>query len=452
MNEDDGSKSEADYRPTGMKGFTVVWIGQLVSILGSSMTGFALLIWVWQKTGRAMPFALLAFAYSVPMIAASPLAGALVDRWNKKLAMALSDLMAGASTVIILTLYLTGHLEVWHLYFTGAFAGFFSAFQFPAFSAATTMMVSKKHYSRASAMRSMAASVSHIFAPVLAAILLSFIGIQGILVIDIITFSFAVLILIFVYIPEPPVSKEGLESMGALWKETLYGFKYIYSKKSFFGLLLVYLVMNFTLAFSNVLRAPMILARSGNNELILGGVQSVAAIGGLISSIIMIVWAGPKRKIRGVFIGMFFLGVGTLLLGINEGFILWATAGFLISFFSVIAGALSQAFWQAKVPPDIQGKVFSARSMISGVAMPIALLISGTLADKIFEPAMTEGGSLADLFGWLIGTESGSGMSLLLFLAGIGSVAVTILGYSIHYIRHAEDIVPDHDATGSPKK
>ena len=163
-------------RPTGMLAFTVVWIGQLVSILGTVMTGFALSIWAWQTTGEATALALVSFFTFAPTVLVSPLAGALVDRWNRKLVMMLSDLAAVLSTVVVLLLYLAGGLQIWHLYATGAFAGAFYAFQRPAYSAAITTMMPKKHYGRASGMLSVARFAPNIFAPVLAALLLNLIG------------------------------------------------------------------------------------------------------------------------------------------------------------------------------------------------------------------------------------------------------------------------------------
>ena len=175
-----------------MFAFTIVWAGQLVSSLGSRMTAFALMIWVWQRTGEATSLALIGFFAFVPAIVVLPFAGSFVDRWNRKLTMILSDLSAGIGTVVILVLYMAGSLEIWHIYIVMLFAGAFGAFQFPAYSAAVTTMVEKKHFARASAMLSMVGSVSGIFGPPLAAVLLVFIGIEGVMSIDIAltTFTF----------------------------------------------------------------------------------------------------------------------------------------------------------------------------------------------------------------------------------------------------------------------
>ncbi|TRO46985.1 MFS transporter, partial [Candidatus Bathyarchaeota archaeon] len=125
-----------------MTGFTVVWLGQVVSLLGTSMTNFAITIWAWEATGKATALALMQLFFFAPTILMSPVAGALVDRWSRKLVMIMSDLAAGLGTITIFVLFSTGALEVWHLYVIFAFMGAFQAFQFPAYSAAVSTMIS----------------------------------------------------------------------------------------------------------------------------------------------------------------------------------------------------------------------------------------------------------------------------------------------------------------------
>ena len=186
--------------PTGMAGFSVVWVGQFVSMIGTGMTRFALTIWAWQVTGEATALALVGFFSFAPVVLFSPLAGAIVDRVNRKVVMIVSDLAAGLSTIVILLLHLTGHLEIWHLYAAGFFAGAFESFQFPAYSAAISTMVDKKHYTRANAMLGMAGSASGIIAPMLAVPFLAILGINGVMAIDVATFVFAVLLMVNLWI------------------------------------------------------------------------------------------------------------------------------------------------------------------------------------------------------------------------------------------------------------
>jgi len=408
------------------------------------MTRFALTIWAWSITGEATTLALVGFFSYAPTVLLSPFAGALVDRWNRKLAMMLSDLAAGISTIIVLLLFVTGNLQIWHLYVTGAFSGAFLAFQFPAYSATITMLVSKDQYGRASGMLSIARYGSSIFAPVLASILLGIIGINGILSVDVITLLVAISVLLLIRIPQPKVTEEGRKSKGNLWKESIYGFRYISKRPSLLALQLLYFFIMLFVFFAITVMSPMILARTGSDVTVLGIVESAFGIGGIIGSVVLSVWGGPKRRINGVFIGFIFAMLGLLLMGLGRDPFVWALAAFFTMFFVPILDGSDQAIWQSKVPPDVQGRVFGSRLLLSDSSAPISMLLAGPLADHIFEPAMMQGGSLVAIFGGLVGTGPGAGMSLIFVFAGALGILIALIGFSLRVVRNVEDILPDH--------
>lgn len=426
-----------------MLAFTIVWIGQVISLLGTAMTGFALTIWAWQITGQATALALVGFFTFAPTLLVTPFAGALVDRWNRKFVMMLSDLAAILSTIVVLLLFWTGNLQIWHLYVTGAFSGAFGAFQFPAYSAAVTTMVSKEQYGRASGMLSMAQFGSNIFAPVMAAILLGVLGIVGVLAIDVFTFLIAIGALLVVHVPQPVVTQEGQKSRGSLWKESVYGFRYIRERPGLFALLLVFLCVNLLAPFAFTLLSPMVLARTGNDATALGIVQSAIGIGGLVGGIVLSIWGGPKRRIHGILIGLILATLGILLIGLGRSPLIWALAAFFTVFFVPILNGSSQAIWQTKVAPDVQGRVFAARGVIAQIGAPVAMLLAGPLADRVFEPAMMPGGSWTPMFGWLVGNGPGAGMSLMFVIAGALGMLVGLGGYAIPIVRNVEEILPD---------
>jgi len=437
-------------KPTGMGSFTIAWIGQIVSLLGTSMSNFALTIWAYEITGKATALALVGFFFITPMVVVSPLAGAIVDRSNRKLMMMLSDLAAGMTTVFILLLYTSGNLQIWHLYISAAISGTFQAFQWPAFSAAITMMLPKEQYARANGMMELAGSASGIFAPVLAGVMMGFIGLGGILVIDIVTFIVAVGALLLVHIPQPEVTAAGREAQGSLWKESAYGFHYIFKRPSLLGLQLVFLALNLTSTLAIAVFAPMILASTGNNEIVFGSVQSLGAIGGVVGGVVMGVWGGPKRRVHGVLTGMILVSLlGELLLGLGRSLLIWAAASFFMQFFIPIINGSNQAIWQAKVAPDVQGRVFATRRLIAWLVAPLSRLAAGPLADFVFEPAMMPAGSLAGLFGGLVGTGPGAGMSLMFVIVGLLGTLVALGGYAFRVVRDAEDILPDYDMTAA---
>lgn len=435
-------------QPRGMAAFTIIWLGQVLSLLGSAMTAFALTIWAFEETGQATVLALVAFFSFGPTVLLSPVAGALVDRWNRRLVMMFSDLAAGLSTIVVLILFATGRLEVWHLYVTGAFAGAFQAFQFPAYSAAVTMMLPKEQYARASGMLSLAQSASGVLAPAAAGALLGPVGLAGILLVDVVTFMLAVGALLFVHIPQPETTEAGAESQSNLWQESVYGFRYIYRRPSLLALQMVFFCMNFISAFIIVLLAPMILARTGNDELLLGAVQSLGAIGGVAGGLLLSAWGGPRRRIHGVLLGMFGASLlGAIPLGVGRSLLLWGTGNFAIFLMIPILNGSNQAIWQAKVAPDVQGRVFAVRRLIAQITFPLATLIAGPLADFVFEPAMMPGGGLVGAFDWLVGAGPGAGMGLIVVVAGCLGVAVSLGGYLFPVIRDAETLLPDHSAT-----
>lgn len=437
--------------PSGFSAFTVIWAGQFVSYIGTGMTRFATTVWAYEITGQASALALVGFFSFAPVIIMSPLAGALVDRWNRKLVMALSDLGAGLATIVLAALYLTGNLQVWHLAVAGAFAGIFESFQFPAFSASISLMLKKEQYGRANGMLSLAEAASGIIAPVLAGALLPFIGLGGIMAIDVVTFTVAVLAVMVVAIPQPARSAEGEEGRGSLWAESAYGFRYILGRTSLLGLQMLFFFSNLLSSIGFIVQAPMILARTGNNETMLGIVQSALGVGGVVGGLVMSTWGGPKRRIHGLLLG--FIGtslLGEVVMGLGQALPMWMLGAFFLSFFIPVINGSNQAIWQAKVAPDVQGRVFSVRRLIAQVTGPIGILLGGLLADRVFEPMMMNPTGAAEIFVPLVGSGPGAGMGLMLVLCGLLGAGVGLAGYLIPVTRNAETLLPDHAGLETP--
>lgn len=450
---DETPKTPKTPKLSGMFGFSVIWIGQLLSLLGTAMTGFAMPIWAYETTGEVTTFTLLAFFAFAPIVLLSPIAGAIVDRYDRKRIMILADLAAGIPTVAVLLLYNAGLLQVWHLFVTGMVSGSFQAFHFPAYSAAVTMMVPKRHYARASGMLAAAQFAAIILSPIMAALLMDLEGITTVLLVDICTFLFAIGLLMLVHIQKPPPTDAGRKGMGSLWKESLYGFSYIRERPSLLGLQLIFFSVNLIGTFGNVLMQPMLLTRIGGDKVfVVASVLLIGGIGGVLGSIALTVWGGPKRRVNGILFGLILESVfGMIVFGLGRQFYVWAFALFVALFTLPIINGSSQSIWQAKVAPDVQGRVFATRLMIAQISVPIAMLLAGPLADLVFEPGMISNGALATMFGPLVGNVPGSGMSLMFVLTGIAGIAVGLIGYSIRQIRNAEDILPDHEPGASEK-
>ena len=433
-------------RPSGMFGFTVVWLGQIVSVLASTMSQFALTIFMFQETGSATAVGLMQVFFITPFLIISPIAGVMIDRYNRKLMMMVSDLGAGLATLAILALQAFGLLEYWHLYVTSIVYGLGMAFQWPAYSAAISTMVPKEQLGRANGMMSLIEAGPGVIAPLLAGAALPLIGLTGILVFDVVTFLLAIGALLVVHIPQPTRTAEGSQAKGGMLREAAYGFKYIFARPSLLGLQMIFFAGNLFAGIAFTLLAPMILSRTGNDSLMLGSAQTAGAVGGLVGGVLMSAWGGFKRRSHGVLFGWIWSGITMAIVGFAGGLTVWIVGLALTAVAGPLVNASNQAIWQSKVAPDLQGRVFSARRLIAWFTNPISPIIAGTLADYVLEPAARAQTGLPATFAWLVGTGPGAGMGLLIVLCGLASALVGLMGYFIPAIYNAESILPDHDA------
>lgn len=425
----------------GYRTFVLIWFGQLISLTGSGVTGFALGVWVFQRTGSATQFALISLFTSLPGILFSPLTGALVDRWDRRWCMILSDAGSGLCTLAVALLFMANRLEIWHIYLTMAISSTFSAFQWPAYSAATTLLVSKKHLGRASGMVQVGGAVAQITSPVLAGVLVGLIKLEGVILVDFVSAAFAILTLAFVHVPRPRVSEEGKAAQGSLLREAAFGWKYIMERPGLLGLLLLFATTNFTMGMVQVLFTPLVL--SFTNVATLGTIMSICGIGILAGSLTMSAWGGPKVRVNGIYASRLVQGVVLFTAGLPPRVVTISIAAFLYFFCSPIIGGCSQAIWQVKTAADVQGRVFAVRRMIAWSSLPLAYLAAGPLADHVFEPMLSQGGSLADSVGQIIGTGQGRGIGLLYIILGIITLIATTAGFLYPRVRKVEAELPD---------
>lgn len=427
--------------PKGMRTFFVIWSGQLVSTIGSGLTGFALGVWIYQETGSVTLFSLNLLAVAVPNLIVSPFAGALVDRWDRRWVMLMSDTGAGLATLSIAILYMTGNLEVWNIILATAFNSAFSTFQWPAYSAVTTLLVPKEQLGRAGGMVQIGEAVSQLLAPAAAGALFVTVGLGGVIAIDFATYLFAVLTLLFVRVPSPERSEAGKEGQGSIWKEALYGWTYISARAGLLGLLLVFAATNFFSGLVYPLIMPMLMDMTSPD--VLGYLVSIVGVGMLVGTLIMSAWGGPKRRIHGVLGFLMISGFFTSMLGVSPLIPMIAIAGFGLFFTFPIINGSSQAIWQSKVDPDVQGRVFAVRRMIAWSTTPLAYLVAGPLVDRIFRPLLLEGGALSESVGQVIGVGPSRGTGFLFIVVGTVTIAVSALGYLNPHVRNVEDELPD---------
>lgn len=429
--------------PKNMRTFLTIWAGQFVSMLGSGLTSFAIGVWIFQQTGQAMPFALTVLFANLPGLLLLPLAGSLADRWNRKALMILADSGNALTTLALFVLLLGGELQTWHIYLLVTVGSVFSAFQEPAYQASVSMIVPKKELTRANGIAQTAQAVQSILTPLIAGGLFVAIGMRGIILIDFITYFFAVGALLIVRIPQPELAPEDKKQKGQTRKDLAFGWKYLRARRGLFWLLWYFAMVNFTLNFAGVLTGPLVL--SAHPASAYGLVQTMLGAGLLTGGLLISSWGGPKTKRVPVLIGCIAAAAfGVLIVGLNRNLAFPAAGFFVLMMFIPIASSMSQAVFQTKVAPEAQGRVFAVRGLISRSMMPIAYVLSGLLADRVFEPLMREGGALANTaLGTLMGVGAGRGIGLMFVIAGLVGMTVSGLVYLNPRIRRLEEEIPD---------
>lgn len=424
----------------------MIWLGQMVSGIASGITAVALPIWIFSITESGAAVGLLEFFFFGSYLLTVPFAGILIDRSDRKTMMLVYDFSSLAALTVLLVLQTAGQLEVWHLYVAAILQGTGSAFQSPSYAAAITTMVSKKQYIRANGLISLLYEIPGIFGPLLAGVMYLVVGLNGILVINLLAFVVSIGVLLLVDIPQPPKTVEGELSHDRFLNEAIYGIKYIFQRPNLLGLQLIFFTGNLFsgIALSAAVLYPMILLRTDGNTQILGTVQSAGALASVVGAIFLTTWAGIKRPARAIILGWLMSSLlGMTLLGIGQTLIIWLIAVTVDSIFDPVVNVSMDAFLQAKVPPDLQGRVFSASDFIAQAMIPFTPLVAGYLGDRVFEPAMGTGGALANMFGWLVGTGPGSGFGLLIVLCGISGAFVGLAGYLIPSLRNIDKFLPD---------
>ncbi|HEU0051935.1 MAG TPA: MFS transporter [Longimicrobium sp.] len=424
----------------GMRTYATVWAGQLVSMIGSSLTEFGVAVWVFQTTGSATAFGAILLFGMLPGILVSIVAGAAVDRWDRRRTMILADTGAAVATLTIAIGYLAGSLELWHVCAATAFSATMRAFQQPAWAATTSLLVPEEHLGRASGLMNFARSSAQIAGPLLGGVLVLTVGLGGVILIDFATFGVAVLMLMAVRFPPVPRSAEGKAAKGSLLREAGYGWKYIARHRPLRVHLGYFTLINMGLGFVWVLFPPLVL--SFTNPAGLGTVGSFVGFGMLAGSTAMTVWGGPRRRVRGILGVGFLAGACVVLLAARPSAPLVAAALFGICVgFPILNGCFFR-IWLPRIPADLQGRTIAAIQVMAWSAQPIAYLSAGPLADRVFKPLMMPGGALAGSVGAVIGTGPGRGIALLLACAGLFVLSATAVAALIPDFRNAEDTVP----------
>jgi DHA3 family macrolide efflux protein-like MFS transporter len=367
--------------------FFTIWTGQAISLFGSALVQFALVWWLAQKTGSATVLATATMAALLPQIVLGPFAGALVDRWNRRIILIVADTSIALATLGLVYLFATDQVQVWHIYAIAAIRSLGGAFHHPTMTSSTSLMVPDKHLARVAGANQTLQGLLNIFAPPLGALLIELFSTQNVLLIDVGTAVVAILPLFFIAIPQP--SKRARQANGEI-EETSYlqdlreGFVYAVKWKGLLGLILLAMLLNFLLIPSASL-LPLVVTRIFNGGAAeLGWVEALFGTGIIVGGILLGIWGGFKRRIVTSFIGIIGIGIGIVLTGLVPAnmFSLLLAANFLVGFMQVFANGPLMAIMQSTVAPEMQGRVFSLLTAGASSMMPLSLLIAGPISDQ----------------------------------------------------------------------
>lgn len=422
-----------------LKMFLILWSTQSLSQLGSAMTGFALTLWLYEKTGSALQTALLAVCSYAPYVVMSIFAGALSDRWDKKKVMLVCDTLAACSTVAVLILLKADLLRPVHMYLLNAVNGLMNTVQQPAGDVAMTMIMPKKHYQKTSGMRSFSGSLVTILNPILATALFAFGGMDIVIYVDLATFLIAFFALLF-GVKLPVMEEEGKEDKESFSDSVKAGLVCLREHELALILILFLAGVNFVASAFDAVLPALILPRAIGGEAVLGIVTSCAGIAMLVGSLVVTVLPAPKNRIRVIYLTMLFsLGTENFLLAFTEQPVLWCVGQIIGWVLVPLMNANLDVIVRTTIPVEMQGRVYSCRNTLQFFTIPIGLSVGGFMVDKICEPLMASVPADSAL-SFLFGRGKGSGASMMMFILGVLGVVVCLgFGRVLQRYRYTEE-------------
>ncbi len=424
--------------------FYVVAATQTLSMLGSSMSSFALSIWIFTETGNTTPLMIVGVMMMLPHMFLGSVGGVIADRLNRKMLIVFSDAMQAIPTLLLMLAFFTGNFALWMLYIAAFIQGLFAMIQNPAIYASVTMLVPDEQRDKANAILEILAPAAGLAAPVLGGLLYAIIGVSGILAIDVVSFLIAVGVIAMVHIPQPEQSTESKASKGNIWQEMRGGFDFLWQRKPLLLLSVYFLLVNFLTTGIWRLMTPYALARLDYNEELVGIVAACASFGLVTGGLVPIVWKATQKRIHTMMPLMIFACIGLMVYAGSQTFLMMIIVAFMLMLPYKWTNALSSSIRQSKIPPDMQGRIAGLTTQISYFAIPLTMLITGPLVDNLLIP-LTEQSSWED-FAPFFGTGEAGGIALYIFGGGLSLLIVSILFYSTPLFRHMEDSLIDYVA------
>ena len=439
------TKAPAD--ALGLTTYYVLILAQAISLLGSQISGLAVSIAVFRQTGHATPLALVAFFLAAPRVVLGGFAGALADRFDRRRIMLLANVGYIVASGLLLASFASGAFQLWHLYVLVLGSSLCAAIEAPAFQASVAMLVPDSHRDRANAIGMIGGPAAGVVAPTIAGLLYAIIGVVGAISLDIASFMVAIIALVVVRIPMPAQTAEGLATRSSIWRQAFDGFRYLSSRPALLSFCGFFSIMSFLVLGVLVLDVPYILDRTGN-VVVLGFVMGALNFGAVAGAVAMAAWGGTRPRIHTVMLAAAMVGAFLTLAGVSREAVSIAASLFMLMFATPFIEAAAFSILQAKIAPDLQGRVFASVGQLTALLRPAAYLVVGPLADRVFEPARRA--PVWRLVAWLVGAGQGAGIGLMFVIGGTLTLIFSLAVYGVPAIRRMETTLPDHGAAVEP--
>ncbi|MDE6054207.1 MAG: MFS transporter [Lachnospiraceae bacterium] len=418
-----------------LRDFLILWSTQSVSQLGSSITAFALTLWLYEKTGSSLSTAALTICSYAPYVLMSIFAGALTDRFDKKKTMLGCDVFAVTCTIIVFVLFRTNRLMVWHLYVLNAISGLMNTVQQPASEVAMTLIIPEKYYQKTSGLRSLSNSLVSILNPLIATALYSFAGLTGVIAADVGSFTIAfVALLFFIRIPENKSEKR--ERVMNLAKE---GLVFLKENPLIMTLILFMSGVNLVASAFDATLPGYVLPNPKGGSSVLGIVTSCSGVAMIIGSLIVSALPKPKDRVKVIYVTMLFsLGTENFLLAFSREPVLWCIGQIIGWLLVPVMSANLDVILRTTIPVELQGRVYACRNTLQFFTIPIGLFLGGFMVDHVCEPIMSDYGNIS-ILKTLFGSGKGSGAALMMFVLGVsGSLICIITGRKLKKYQYNE--------------
>lgn len=422
--------------------FNILVLSQALSLLGTALTNFAIGVWAYQKAGNVTDFTWIAIAGALPGLLFTPIAGTLADRWSRRKILLFGQIGSMFCTLALVSLFLNNELEIYRIFIIVSISSIFAAFMVPAFSASVPLLVDKEKLGQANGTVTLFFGMAQMLGPGLSGFAIDQYGINAVFIFDFLTFLIGIFVLSVIKIPSPKPGDHIEEEKGSMLGEMQFAWNYMRNKKGLMGVVGINAMLFLNVGAMQVLILPMVLGFATRTDL--GLIQSIGGIGVIIGGSIMMSWGGPKKKVVGSFLGCAVVGLVLVFLPMFKSVAILAIGSVIMMSAIPIASANTQVIWQRKVAPEVQARVFAFRNAISNAMVPVGYLISGRLADQVFEPNLAVGGAWADSLGLIYGVGDGRGAAAMITMFGLISLLVLIASWLNPNIREIEDRLPEY--------